>query len=177
MADDSGGSGDWGAKKEPVGKEIGNTGVVLFSTQNEAIRFRMPVPPSTNRRQTIGYRKKSASSGMAGMGLQSLIPIIVLTKTAREYLELMRYPLNVIRSWMHLDPISEYTAFRMWWVLANERYDNHNGLKLLCDALENGRIVSDDRFIMPQVMGVEINMRDPHVRIEFYPMSRTSNLG
>ena len=120
-----------------------------------------PIPPSTNQRQTIAYK-----SGR---------PFITLTRAAREYLagaEKLR-----IQSFRYFNnPIIDFTNFEFKFYLARANYDCHNGLKLACDLLERAGIVSNDRFILPQIQKPEIDKSQPRLVIYFQRNLGTTRL-
>ena len=120
--------------------------------QNGIYEITTPIPPSTNQRQTIAYK-----SGR---------PFITLTRVAREYLagaEKLR-----IQSFVYFNhPIIDFTPFEFKFYLARANYDCHNGLKLACDLLERAGIVSNDRFILPQIQKPEIDKASPRLIISF----------
>jgi len=78
----------------------------------------------------------------------------ILTKEARLYISDMGMAL---KAWMRAEkikPIASYTYVDLWFILPRTNCDAHNYGKVLFDALEVGGIVTNDKFIMPRVMGV-----------------------
>lgn len=78
----------------------------------------------------------------------------ILTKEARLYISTMGMALKSWAGEKRIQPISAYTYVDLWFILPRTNCDAHNYGKVLFDALEVGGIVTNDKFIMPRVMGV-----------------------
>lgn len=149
---------------------ISNTDIYLLKEPglDGIIRLRVPLPPSTNRRQKVGFKKLKGDNGGVGLHFRMpVVPIMILTKEAQSYIDSMLYPLRSLVSRFQIKPVNEFTEFKLWFVMKSHAYDNHNALKLLFDAFEYGHLVENDKFIMPHVCGVDYNPDDPHVIVEY----------
>lgn len=145
------------------GKRVGNSDVWYLAEEDQAY-ISVPVPPSTNRRQTIGYRK--VRSGKAGFAFSTTKNVLVktdLVKGHEAYIPFIRVALKN----MDFHPINDYAKFDFWFFLKNPRYDTHNGLKVMCDMLEKAGAVTNDRFILPNVHMPELNVKIPCLHIGF----------
>jgi len=139
--------------------------VVEVDPSEDYAVIRVPVPPSTNNRQTIGYRKiKRMITGARAGFVSENTPVLVKTSEAREYedhIPFIRMALKIAGVKMHRD----YVPVDFWFTLKNLRYDTHNGLKIMCDVLEKSGLVTDDRFILPQIQRPEFSTALPHLDI------------
>lgn len=142
---------------------IGNSDI-WWKRINDIGIIQVPVPPSTNERQTIGYKKITGHK--AGFSYSKNRPILVKTKVARDYeghIPFIKMALNFIGAEM----ITDYAVFNFYFTLKNPRYDTHNGLKIICDVLEKSALVSDDRFILPHIERPEFSTTLPNLKITF----------
>ena len=99
----------------------------------------------------------------------------ILTKEARNYISTMG---QALRNWARLEkfePIKTFSYFDLWFSLPRTNCDAHNYGKVLFDALEEGGIVANDKFILPRVMGV---WHDTHAEVVVkIPFSRRTEEG
>ncbi len=51
-------------------------------------------------------------------------------------------------------PIETYAYVDLWFILPRTNCDAHNYGKILFDAMQLGGVVTNDKFILPRVMGV-----------------------
>lgn len=143
---------------------ISNSDIYILSSSAESIRLRLPIPPSVNKRKTIGY-KKISNGGCVGFGYTKK-PILINTIETREYKNNSFFIQQALRKVGH-SPLENYSEFYFQFFLKNMRYDTHNGLKIICDILEEGGVIVNDKYILPQ-MKVPIYMpNDPKLIIEF----------
>jgi Holliday junction resolvase RusA-like endonuclease len=98
----------------------------------ESRYIRLPVPPSNNKRQNANRS---------------------LTVAAREYLDSVPWIVFLSMKALKADTATSFRYLDVWMILP-PRYDCHNGLKVLCDALQRGRFVKDDRLLLPRIQGV-----------------------
>ncbi|MFH1723792.1 MAG: RusA family crossover junction endodeoxyribonuclease, partial [Elusimicrobiota bacterium] len=62
-----------------------------------------------------------------------------------------------LRLWaksVKLRPIDSYCGVDLWFILPRTNCDAHNYGKVLFDAMEAGGLVTNDKYILPRVMGV-----------------------
>src|SRR5258708_17055306 len=78
----------------------------------------------------------------------------ILTKEARSYIRIMATALKLWARQVRFEPICDYLGIDLWFVLPRTTCDAHNYGKVLFDALETGGIVTNDKFILPRVMGI-----------------------
>ena len=78
----------------------------------------------------------------------------VLTKEARQYISSVGMDLRLWALAEKFRPIDAYTLLDLWFILPRTNCDVHNYGKVLFDALETGGIVTNDKFILPRVMGI-----------------------
>lgn len=145
---------------------IGTSDVWFIGVDDDCAMIRVPVPPSTNARQTIGYRRvrNGGRAGMAG-GYQTKA-VLVKTQDAREYEDHIPFIRMAIRQ-AGIQPFDDYVHISFWFTLRNMRYDVHNGLKIMCDVLEKAGLVTDDRYILPQMERPDFSEVLPHLDIGF----------
>lgn len=85
----------------------------------------------------------------------------ILTKEARQYLESVGELLKIIVHSRGIHAVHQYSRIGFWFILPRTNSDNHNHLKLLLDVLEKAGVVSNDKFILPNVGGVWHDSKDP----------------
>lgn len=109
----------------------------------------LPLCPSTNARQKPTFRGGR--------------PMLVNTHEANQYIE-------TIGTWLRLwvadsgfRPIRELCRLECWMILRSTRQDPSNLLKILYDSLEAGRIVENDRLLLPNVRGVWHDAKRPEI--------------
>ena len=92
---------------------------------------------------------------------------LALTREAREYRQTAREYAAVAarqQGWT-LVPVGEQVIVRLWYYWPDRRRRDTQNNKLLFDALE-GVIYEDDKDVLPQVMGAEVDRDHPRVEIE-----------
>jgi Holliday junction resolvase RusA-like endonuclease len=100
----------------------------------------LPLCPSTNARmQPVRFGNRCQD---------------ILTKEARTYIQGISMALKLWANQVNFMPIHDYAWMDLWFILPRTNCDAHNYGKVLFDALENGGIVTNDKFILPRVMGV-----------------------
>mgnify|MGYP004417311021 CR=1 FL=1 len=67
----------------------------------------------------------------------------------------------------NLKPFEKPVYLDIRFYLPNNRIDSHNLKKVLFDALEQGGLVSNDKYIWDRTQHVEIDKNNPRVEIEF----------
>ena len=111
----------------------------------------MPLPPSVNK--SFKIVKVNGRHRLA------------LTDKARDWKKTVSVTVWAHRYYLPR-PERGYLVLRIWYRFPDRRRrDTHNHLKLLCDAIAEGLGV-DDRWILVQEMGVEIDPRSPGIEIE-----------
>lgn len=90
----------------------------------------------------------------------------VLTKDARDYIRSVGMELRLWARAEKFRPIDSYAYLDLWFILPRTNCDAHNYGKVLFDALEAGGIVANDKFILPRVMGVWHDAKDPQVVVK-----------
>lgn len=95
----------------------------------------LPIPPSTNRRMIMARGR------------------MILSSEARDYIEKASLIVHKRLQDYNLCPRTDYVAVDFSFIFNdNRRRDAHNYLKILCDVLERGGLVSDDRYILPRIL-------------------------
>ena len=111
-----------------------------FQRLSDGFLLFLPLCPSTNARmQPVRFGPRCQN---------------ILTQEARSYIRVMSTMLKLWAVKVNFAPISEYAAIDFWFILPRTNCDAHNYGKVLFDALETGGIVTNDKFILPRVMGV-----------------------
>ena len=87
----------------------------------------------------------------------------VLTKEARQYIATVGMGLRLWARAEKFRPIDGYSFVDLWFILPRTNCDAHNYGKVLFDALQAGGIVTNDKFILPRVMGVWHDAGNPQV--------------
>ncbi len=90
---------------------------------------------------------------------------MILTKDAREYIEDISIELRLLKDFHGIKTINRFAYFDMWYILSRTNQDSHNYNKILFDAIEQGGIVENDKFIMPRTMGISYNSKEPEIII------------
>jgi Holliday junction resolvase RusA-like endonuclease len=78
----------------------------------------------------------------------------ILTKEARAYICGVGSELRMIMRREKLQPIDSYSYIDLWFILPRTNCDAHNYGKVLFDAMEEGGVVKNDKYILPRIMGV-----------------------
>ena len=125
---------------------------------SDAVLLFLPLCPSTNARMR--------PVRMGGVCRE------VLTKEARQYISSVGMDLRLWARAEKFRPIDAYAFVDLWFILPRTNCDAHNYGKVLFDAIEAGGIVTNDKFILPRVMGVyhdsnaEVIVKIPAIRRE-----------
>ena len=112
--------------------------------------FTLPLPPSTNKRLIPGRQG-----------------FFVLSTEARNWLEDASKMVWVYVNNNKIIPYDYYFHLDLRFFLTRANADSHNYLKLLCDALEKGGLVTNDRYIMTRIQMVEKDPTNPRVEMLF----------
>lgn len=78
----------------------------------------------------------------------------ILTQEAREYIRSTGFELRMMMRREKLRPIDSYSYIDLWFILPRTNCDAHNYGKILFDAMEEGCVVTNDKYILPRIMGV-----------------------
>jgi len=114
--------------------------MLLFQRQSDGFLLFLPLCPSTNARmQPVRFGRRCQD---------------ILTKEARTYIQAMSMALKLWARKVSFEPINDYVWIDLWFILPRTNCDAHNYGKVLFDALEDGGIVTNDKFILPRVMGI-----------------------
>ena len=107
----------------------------------------LPLPPSTNKR-LLCFRGR-----------------FILSSEARQWLEEAHLIVWVFCKNNKITPIGVYFHLDLAFFVPRSNSDSHNYLKLLMDALEQGGLVVNDKFIMPRIQNVKIDNKRPRVEM------------
>lgn len=110
----------------------------------------LPLPPSTNKRLI------KARGGF-----------FILSPEARSWLEGAALLVKLYCGKHKIKPIDKYFHLDLDVYLTRKNSDSHNYLKLMCDSLEQGGLVTNDKFIMPRIQNVEVDKDNPRVELSF----------
>ena len=121
--------------------------MIIVEKLNACWLYILPLPPSTNAR--------TRPIIVAGHAQE------ILTKEARQYLDSVGNLLKVIVHSRGIHAVHKYTRIGFWFILPRTNCDPHNYFKCLCDVLERSGVVSNDKFILPNVGGVWHDSKDP----------------
>ena len=87
----------------------------------------------------------------------------VLTREARQYISTVGMELRLWARAEKFRPIDAYSFVDLWFILPRTNCDAHNYGKVLFDALQAGGVVTNDKFILPRVMGIWHDAKNPQV--------------
>lgn len=87
----------------------------------------------------------------------------VLTKEARQYISSVGMDLRLWARAEKFRPINAYSFVDLWFILPRTNCDVHNYGKVLFDALQAGGVVTNDKYILPRVMGIWHDAKNPQV--------------
>ena len=90
----------------------------------------------------------------------------VLTKEARQYISSVGMDLRLWARTEKFRPIDAYAFVDLWFILPRTNCDAHNYGKVLFDALQAGGVVTNDKFILPRVMGIWHDAKNPQVVVK-----------
>lgn len=118
-------------------------------------RATLPLPPSNNdwlKATASGGQRRSdnARAYMQGIGIQ----LVYLRKA----LERSRAGFQALASWAWVD---------VWVVMPKTSCDNHNYFKIAFDTLEEGGLVENDRYILPNLRGIGFDTAHPTIVLEW----------
>lgn len=137
-------------------KEVAPGSGVFYERFDNGIFLELPFPPSVNEKSEIKWRTNASGQR---------VPVIANTTAANGYLSYWPAVAAAARL-MRLDPIAVYCPVRFTFFMTNPNYDTHNGLKLLCDLLQHGRVFENDRYILVQTERPLFVKENPRVRVE-----------
>lgn len=134
----------------------------------------LPLCPSTNARmqpmcmrQLHEYRSRHGRFGK--MHRMRKVPpckgIEILSSKARTYINNVGGDLRRWAKKVKYKPIDNYRTIELWFILPRRSCDGHNYGKILFDALEEGGIVTNDRYLLPLYRGVYHDTKAPMVAI------------
>lgn len=119
---------------------------------SDGILLFLPLCPSTNARMR--------PVRMGGVCRE------ILTKEARQYISSVGMDLRMWARAEKFRPIDAYSFVDLWFILPRTNCDAHNYGKVLFDALQASGIVTNDKFILPRVMGIWHDAKDPQVVVK-----------
>lgn len=122
---------------------------ILSQRLADGVLIFLPLCPSTNAR-------------MRPVRMGSLCREI-LTAEARDYIQTVGFALKLWARAEKFQPIAAYSWVDLWFILPRTNCDAHNYGKVLFDALQAGGIVVDDKYILPRVMGIWHDAKNPQV--------------
>jgi Holliday junction resolvase RusA-like endonuclease len=121
--------------------------------------FFMPLCPSTNARMQPVRMGRHCQS--------------ILTTEARNYIASTAIQLKAHMKVNKIKPIETFTYMDLWFILPRTNCDAHNYGKVLFDAMEEGGFVTNDKFILPRIMGVSFDAKNSAV-VAKIPFCRTA---
>lgn len=113
---------------------------VEIQRMSDGILIFLPLCPSTNARM------KPVRFGSTCRD--------ILTQEAREYIRSVGYELRMMMRREKLKPIDGFAYVDLWFILPRTNCDAHNYGKVLFDAMEAGGLITNDKYILPRIMGV-----------------------
>lgn len=125
-----------------------------FQTQrlSSGLLLFLPLPPSNNdlhvpyrRGYKVGTRRSAE---------------------ADDYIEGVGRRLLYWRIGARFQPITDYRVIELWFILPRTSCDCHNYGKILFDAMQKGKVVVNDRYLIPRIMGIFHDSKDPHVAVK-----------
>lgn len=63
-------------------------------------------------------------------------------------------------------PIAYWTVLEFWFILPRANADCHNYFKTVLDTMEQAGIVTDDRYVLPRVMGIAFDSKAPAIIVK-----------
>lgn len=111
----------------------------------------IPLPMSVNRMYMYNPRTRQK----------------IYKKEAREYLEDVALLVRGYCNKHKIKPVNDYIYLDMYFTLARVNSDSHNYKKLTFDALEQGGLVENDKYIMDRTQEIKIDSKNPKVKICF----------
>ena len=126
--------------------------MILSQRLSDGILVFLPLCPSTNARMR--------PVRMGGICRE------VLTKEARQYISSVGMDLRLWARAEKFRPIDAYAFVDLWFILPRTNCDAHNYGKVLFDALQAGGVVTNDKYILPRVMGIWHDAKNPMVIVK-----------
>ncbi len=111
-----------------------------FQPLADGILMFFPLCPSTNARMQPVRMGKNCRA--------------ILTTEAREYIRTVGDDVRDLMLREKLQPVDRYSYVDLWFVLPRTNCDAHNYGKILFDAMQYGGLFTNDKFILPRIMGV-----------------------
>ena len=118
----------------------------------------LPLCPSTNARMHPVRMGRSCRD--------------ILTQEARAYIRAVGFDLRMMMRREKLKPIDGYAYIDLWFILPRTNCDAHNYGKVLFDALEEGCVVTNDKYILPPRSMRGTGVMWPHGAAGFIGMER-----
>lgn len=78
----------------------------------------------------------------------------ILTAEARAYINRISVQLKRVMRKNEIKPIDTFSYIDLWFILPRTNCDAHNYGKVLFDAMEQGGLVTNDKYILPRIMGI-----------------------
>ena len=113
----------------------------------------VPIPPSINH--CYWYR--------GGKRIKS--------KLARDYCDALKYQTETLMQTQHFKQFEERKKIHCnmtFFFPDNRNRDTHNTFKLLFDAIEDGGLYINDRYVLPNVKDFTLDREKPRLELEFY---------
>lgn len=123
--------------------------IITSQRLSDGVLIFLPLCPSTNAR-------------MRPVRMGSLCRDI-LTAEARDYIQSVGLALKLWARAEKFRPIDAYSWVDLWFILPRTNCDAHNYGKVLFDALQAGGVVTNDKYILPRVMGIWHDAKNPQV--------------
>lgn len=92
---------------------------------------------------------------------------LILNPETRDWLEYASWTAKAYALHNNLKLIINYTYFDLYWYPPSYRQDCHNCEKVLFDALQRGKIVKNDRYILNRTQSVILDKEKPRVKIKW----------
>jgi crossover junction endodeoxyribonuclease RusA len=116
-------------------------------------KISVPIPPSINH--CYWYR--------AGKRIKSTM--------AKNYCNALIEQTNKLMKKLKFKQFEEKKMIRCnmkYYFPDNRNRDTHNTFKLLFDAIEDGGLYKNDRYVLPHVEPFEVDRENPRLELEFY---------
>lgn len=117
------------------------------------VKLVVPIPPSINH--CYWYR--------AGKRIKS--------KVATDYCNALIERVHLFKKKSKFEGFEENRKIRcnmMYYFPDNRNRDTHNTFKLLFDAIEDGGLYPNDRYVLPHVEDFTLDRDNPRLELEFY---------
>ena len=113
---------------------------IHYEASKTGTRIYLPLCPSTNARMIpirMGYQCRE-----------------ILTSDARNYIHSIGTELKIMMRQQKISAIDRFAYVDLWFILPRTNCDAHNYGKVLFDAMQTGGLFTNDKFILPRIMGV-----------------------